>query len=182
MPAWSCWDVNGWFPSWAVPAFTAGLRLELGYVAAFLSQDMILIEELASIAGEALEKAAAMVVMDNRIREINLLTRIAQGVNVTLSQDDMFELVFTQATQIIPADDFEVFLQDEEKQIIRAEFIVEENERRLDKERQPSIGSQPLEMEVFHQRRVLLTADYELESRQRGILAGKEVKAWLGVP
>lgn len=148
----------------------------------YTAGDLELMEELGAIAGEALEKTGNLTAMDNRVREMNLLTRIAQGVNITLSQDDMLELVYTQTTQMIPADDFEVYLVDNQLQSIRGEFIVEENERRTERERQPVVGSQPLELEVLHQRRMLVTADYALECRQRGILSKEDANAWMGVP
>ncbi len=43
---------------------------------------------------------------------MNVLTRVAQGINITLSLDDILELVYAQTTQIIPASHFRIMLYD----------------------------------------------------------------------
>ena len=50
--------------------------------------------------------------LERRIRDMNALTRVAQGVNITLTFDDVLELIYAQTTQIIPLTHFYIALHD----------------------------------------------------------------------
>jgi hypothetical protein len=52
--------------------------------------------------------------MENRVREMNVLARVAQGINVTLQLDDILELIYAQTSQIIPSDDFLIVFNNSE--------------------------------------------------------------------
>ena len=46
----------------------------------------------------AISRVQTVVDLERRVQEMNALTRVSQGVNVTLTFDDVLELIFAQAT------------------------------------------------------------------------------------
>lgn len=150
---------------------------------AYTSQQMDYLEALCDQAALAIERAQVIVNMENRVREMNVLTRVAQGVNITLTLDDILELVFTQTTQIVPADDFHIMLYDRDIDTYQYAFYLEKDDRVAQMENQPVPPGQALEQEVIRQRRPLITDDYGRECQQRGVPAGsRNLYAWVGVP
>ncbi len=72
----------------------------------YSSQQIAFLESLCDQAALAIERAQVVANMENRVREMNVLARVAQGVNITLTLDDILELVYTQTDSIIPAEIF----------------------------------------------------------------------------
>ena len=138
---------------------------------------------LCDQAALAIERAQVAATMTNRVREMNILTRVAQGISVTLSLDDILELVYAQTTQIIPAQHFRIMLYDPATGVYRYAFYLEGEERLAARETQPVPAGQALEQEIIRQRRPIVCDDYNLECHRRGILAPRvEMLAYLGVP
>ena len=141
------------------------------------------IESLCDQAALAIERAQVVANMENRVREMNVLSRVAQGVNITLSLDDILELVYAQTTQILPARDFHIMLYDDESDVYQFAFYLENDDRVSRMENVIIPAGQALEQEVIRQRRPILTDDYNGECQRRGILiAPSSLVAWLGVP
>lgn len=146
--------------------------LELGYIEALCDQ-----------AALAIERAQVIANMENRVREMNLLTRVAQGINITLALDDILELVYSQTTQIIPAFTFHIMLYQPELDMYQFPFYLEGEDRITEKENQPVLPGQTLEQEIIRQRRPILTDNYELECQRRGVVfLSPLIRAWVGVP
>ena len=147
-----------------------------GYQISFL-------ESLCDQAALAIERAQVMANMEYRVREMNVLSRVAQGVNITLSLDDILELVYAQTTQILPARDFHIMLYDGESDVYQFAFYLENDDRVSRMENVVIPAGQALEQEVIRQRRPILTDDYTGECQRRGIIiARSSLVAWLGVP
>lgn len=145
-------------------------------------EDLNFIESLCTRASMAIERTEVVMTLENRMRETNVLARVAQGVNIMLSQDDVMELVYAQATQIVPADDFHLLLvQGEPAQPVFVFFVVN-GERLTTSENQPVAGGQSLELEVLRDRKAIVTDDFSYECRKRGIASHQDVLAWMGVP
>jgi len=148
----------------------------------YSADELSYVETLCSQAAVAIERAEVVSNMEKRMRETNVLARVAQGVNIMLSQDDIMELVYAQATQIIPADDFHLLLvQGEPAQPVFV-FFVEKGERLAACENQAVLAGQNLEIEVLRQRQSIITDDYAYECKKRGISGRQDVVSWLGVP
>jgi signal transduction histidine kinase len=149
----------------------------------YSTRELSFIEALADQASLAIERAQVVENMSRRMREMDVLTRVAQGVNVTLSLDDMLELVYAQITQIIPADDFHVLLIDPVENLPQFAFFVEKDERISKKEKIFIGAGQVLEQETIQQNRYLLTDDFTQECLSRGIVPLSEhIFAWMSVP
>ncbi len=148
----------------------------------YTSRELVFLEALSDQAALAIERAQVVANVENRVREMNVLTRVAQGVNVTPTLDDIFELIYAQTTQIISADEFQLFLMEHETDQLINVFYVRDDERLNEKENRV-IEGQTLEKEVIRQRRPILTDDYAREAQKRGLLrAVTNLYAWVSVP
>ncbi|MEW6649090.1 MAG: GAF domain-containing protein [Chloroflexota bacterium] len=167
-----------------------GSRQLLGWLAlsepaegVFSEETLQQLEYLCSQAGLALERTQMIGNMQNRVREMNVLTRIAQGVNITLNPDDIYELIYAQITQLIVADEFRLILHSPQGDGLVQVFYIRGDERVSGQENVYLPAERSLEMTVVEEGRGMLTDDYGRESRQRGLLPlSEEAFAWLAAP
>jgi signal transduction histidine kinase len=145
--------------------------------------DLSFIETLCAQASVAIERAQTISDLEHRVQEMNALARVSQGVNITLTFDDVLELIFAQTAQIIPASDFHITLFSQATSYFYYGFCVEDRDRHRDKENSPLPLNQGLEQDIIRRGRPLLTQDYIRECQARNVLPGEEgVFAWMGVP
>ncbi len=134
----------------------------------------------AAIALQRLNVQGASAQLD---KELNALTRVAQGISFTVEFDDILELIISQASQVVPADDFRITLHREVNGNYYHVFVSQQNERFHELENRALPLDEGLEIEVIRSQRPLRTDDYARECRDRGLVASpKDVYAWLGVP
>ena len=76
----------------------------------YTSQEIDVLIRLAELSAAAVERAQVMADKDRRVHEMNVLTRVAQGVNITVEFDDILELLYAQSTQVIPVENFNITL------------------------------------------------------------------------
>ncbi len=149
----------------------------------YLPQDLTFLENLADQASVAIGRVQTVVNLQRRIQEMNALTRVSQGVNVTLTFNDVMELISTQTGQIIPATEFHVMLYSQDGDYYYYAFCVEDHERLEEKENVPLPANHGLGQEVFRRGRPILTQDYLRECQARNINPSMDnVYAWMGVP
>ena len=147
------------------------------------THDLNYAESLCDQAALAIERAQVVIDLERRVHATNILTRISQGINITVNFDDIMELIYAQTNQVIPALDYRITIYDHLSDILYHIFFLENDERLTDKENQPIPLNQGLEREVVRTRRAIVTDDYERECRTRGALLNqKEIYAWVGVP
>lgn len=145
-------------------------------------REVSFLNALCEQAALALERSQTLANMENRVRGLNVLARVAQGVNVTLTLDDIYELIYAQTTQVVPAREFQLALLDSFSGQLMAAFFVVDEERLDQREKKPLMGG-ALEYEVLKQRRTILTDDYARECQRRGIMAVRnDLLAWVCVP
>jgi len=149
----------------------------------YTGRDLRLLESLSDQVALAVERAQVVVDLERRVRELNVLARVAQGVSFTVTFDDILELLSAQTGQVLPARDFRISLIDEETNILSHVFYLENDERLNEFENRPLPLGQGLEHQVITSQRSIMTDDYERECRRRGLLPSmKNVYAWMGVP
>ncbi|MBN2548385.1 MAG: GAF domain-containing protein [Anaerolineales bacterium] len=149
----------------------------------YSNRDLEFLEAIGDQSALAVERSQVVTDLERRIREMNVLTRVAQGVSFTVVFDDILELISAQTNQILPARDFRVTLFDKETKILTHAFYLENDERLLEQENRPLPAGQGLEAAVVEGQRAILTDDYERECRGRGLLPVIQgVYAWMGVP
>lgn len=146
-------------------------------------EDLSYLSRLCEQAALAIERAQVMADKDRRVLEMNVLTLVAQGVNVTIEFDDILELIYAQTRQVMPADDFAITLYTEATDSWRHVFMVEEDDRLEEIEGQLIPPGQGLERLVLQSRRHIRSDDYDRECRTRRVLPAKQgLFAWMGVP
>ncbi len=147
----------------------------------YSAREINFLESLGDQAAMAIERSQVLVNMENRVREMNVLTRVAQGINITLTLDDILELIYAQTSQVIPSDDFHILLFTRPAGTLEYLFYIEDSERVTKLENQPQSGA-TLEQELLRQRRAIVTDDYAQECRKRSAPVLPGLYAWMGVP
>ncbi|MCC6147515.1 MAG: GAF domain-containing protein [Anaerolineaceae bacterium] len=141
------------------------------------------LEDLGNILSLSLERTQVVMNMENRVREMNTLARVAKGINITLHLDDVLELIYAQTTQVIFADDFHLILMDPVSNIPSQIFCVEKNERLIEKENRTLLGARMLELEVIRQGKPIVTDNYSRELQRYGMIeTAPVIFSWMGVP
>jgi signal transduction histidine kinase/putative methionine-R-sulfoxide reductase with GAF domain len=149
----------------------------------YSAQDLGFLEEISVAAAVAIERSQVIFNLERRVREMNILARVAQGVNVTVAFDDILELIYAQTDQALPVDDFHITLYNKESDYYYFAFCVEKDDRLAYRENQPLYPDTDLSPEVMRSRRAILTPDYGRECQSRSITPLYEgVHAWVGVP
>jgi len=149
----------------------------------YAPRDLKFLENICDQASIAIERLQTVAHLERQIQEMNALTRVSQGVNVTLTFDDVLELIYAQTAQIIPTSHFHITLYNETSDYFYYGFCVENNERIPDRENLPFLMSTGLSPEVIRKSRQLITQDYVRECQARNLTPVLEnVFAWMGVP
>jgi signal transduction histidine kinase len=149
----------------------------------YTSLDLDMLTSLSDQTSMAIERAQVVSDLERRVNEMNVLIRVAQGINITLSFDDILELIFAQANRIIPAKDFWILLYDRENDISQYAFYLEDDRRLLEYENRPITGDIDLTQVVSRTGVSIVTPNYERESRSRGIIPQTDgLYGWVGLP
>jgi len=150
---------------------------------AYAPRDLEFLENLADQASVAIARVQTVLDLERRVQEMNALTRVSQGVNVTLTFDDVLELIFAQATQIIPSTHFHITLHNKAANYFYFGFCVDERERAPSRENKPLPSNFGLGQEIIRRGRTILTQDYTRECQARSITPSSPgIYAWMGVP
>lgn len=149
----------------------------------YSSQELNFLDNLSDQAALAIERAQIVDNLERRVQEMNALTRVAQGVNITLTFDDVLELIYAQTTLIIPATDLHITLYNQGGKYNYHAFCIEHNDRDKGRENVPLPGNQGLEGVVLQSSRPIVTQDYTRECQLRKVLPSAQgLYAWMGVP
>jgi signal transduction histidine kinase len=141
------------------------------------------LEKLSRQAATALERIQIEEAMQRRLREMDVLIRVAQGVNVTLALDDIFELIFAQTAHIISFNRFRIILFGQPANQAVVVFSVRGNERLSEEEKTILEAHMLPEYDAVHAGQAYISEDYVSELRLRGIVvAQSEPHAWMAVP
>lgn len=149
----------------------------------YSSQDIAFLEALGSQSAVAFERAQVVTNMERRVNEMNALSRVAQGINITLNFDDILELIYAQTLQVMPGNDFHLTLYNKTGQYFYYAFCLEMDERIPQKENLPLPSKTTLDQEIILSRRAILTQDFLGQSQIMGVASNvRGLYAWLGVP
>lgn len=141
------------------------------------------LEKLVRQAATALERIQIEEAMQRRLREMDVLIRVAQGVNVTLALDDIFELIFAQTSRIIPFTRFRITLFEAASDQATVAFSVRGGERLFEEENTAVDTDLLPEYDVIRAGQVFISEDYGGELRSRGVSPGQPAThAWMAVP
>jgi signal transduction histidine kinase len=149
----------------------------------YTPRDLDFLENISDQASVAIARVQTVINLERRVQEMNALTRVSQGVNVTLTFDDVLELIFAQTLQIIPFAYFHITLYNKPANYFYYGFRVDENERINSLENQPLPPNLGLGQEIVRKGRPIITQDYARECQSRNLTPSTPgVYAWMGVP
>ena len=149
----------------------------------YTPKDLDFLDNISDQSSLAISRVQTVVDLERRVQEMNALTLVSQGVNVTLAFDDILELIFAQTSQIIPSSLFHITLYNKPADYFYYAFRVDDNERITSRENQPLPPSLGLGQEIIRKGRPILTQDYLRECQARNITPSvQDVYAWIGVP
>jgi len=149
----------------------------------YTPKDLDFLDNISDQASVAISRVQTVVNLERRVQEMNALTRVSQGVNVTLTFDDVLELIFAQTTQIIPASHFHITLYNKAVNYFYYGFRVDGNDRITSLENQPLPINLGLGQEIIRKGRPIITQDYTRECHSRNLTPSSQgIYAWMGVP
>jgi signal transduction histidine kinase/putative methionine-R-sulfoxide reductase with GAF domain len=149
----------------------------------YTPKDLDFLDNLADQASIAISRVQTVADLERRVQEMNALTRVLQGVNITRTFDDVLELIFAQAAQIIPSSLFHITLYNSAGNYFYYGFCVDDGERVTLRENRPLPSNLGLGQEIIRRGRPILTQDYTRECQTRKVTpAAQGVYAWMGVP
>ncbi|HEY5903085.1 MAG TPA: GAF domain-containing protein, partial [Anaerolineales bacterium] len=149
----------------------------------YTPRDLTFLENLADQASVAIERVRTVADLERRVQEMNALARVSQGVNVTLTFDDILELIYAQTAQIIPTTHFHITLYNRGSDYFIHAFCLEKGDRLPERENVPFPPDRGLGPEVIRRQRPILTQEYARECQMRSLTPSFEgVYAWMGVP
>ncbi len=146
-------------------------------------QDLRFILALAEQASLAVERAQVISDLEQRVRELDVLSQVSQAVNFTTDPDVLLELIYTQTSRLIDTTNFYIVLHNPDRHTLSYALFIEGDERREDRENIHWPDNEGLAAEVIRTGRPLRTEDYVSECTRRGISPGQSRHyAWMGVP
>ncbi|MFZ1040696.1 MAG: GAF domain-containing protein [Anaerolineales bacterium] len=149
----------------------------------YTPRDLVFLQNLSDQASVAFQRIQTVANLERRVQEMNALTRVSQGVNVTLTFDDVLELIYAQTAQIIPTSHLHITLYNKTNNYYYYGFCVENNDRITNRENVPYPPNTGLNPEIIRRGRPILTQDYMHECQTRNLAPETEgVFAWMGVP
>ena len=100
----------------------------------YAASDLSYLASLCEKGSIAIEHAQLILGLQQRVRDMDVLSRVAQGVNITPHFDDILELVYSQTRQAILCDDFHITLRNLADGSLYHAFYLEDNDRNTVKE------------------------------------------------
>jgi signal transduction histidine kinase len=149
----------------------------------YSASDLSYLASMCQKGSIAIEHAQLIIGLQQRVRDMDVLSRVAQGVNITPNFDDILELVYSQTRQAIICDDFHITLRNLTNGSLYHAFYLEENERNTAKENLSLPSGSGLEEVVSKSQHSLKTDDYYQECISHQVQPdSREIYAWMGVP
>lgn len=143
------------------------------------------IENLTRQITVAIERAQVIESLEQRVRELDVLSQVSQAVNFSVNFDDLLELISTQADRLINAPNFYITLRDSITDELYHAFFLEDGERYREKENQRWLLGRDLFSEVVRTNQTIRVANFVQEMARRGDDLKQEstdLKAWVGIP
>jgi len=149
----------------------------------YTPQDLEFLEVIADQSALAIERAQAVSMLEKRVNELNVLSRVSQAINFSISFDDLLELIYAQAGRILDVRNFTIILHEPRTNSLSYAFFVENNDRDTTREKTSWPYGQGLASEVIRTGQAINTEEYIEECRRRRVQPlDRPYRAWLGVP
>jgi signal transduction histidine kinase len=146
-------------------------------------RDLRFMQGIAEQGSLAVERAQVISDLERRVRELDVLSQVAQAVNFTTDPDALLELIYTQSSKLIDTTNFYIVVHNPEVQGLEFVFFLEGDERFREREGEYWSDHEGLTAEVVRTGLPIRTDDYAAECSQRGVTARPTRQlAWMGVP
>ena len=120
--------------------------------------------------------------LERKTKELDILSRIAQGINITVHVDDMLELLYAQTSQLFPVELFRVLLLDKESGKYSFPFYLENDERIAAMENTPINENDSIEAKVAISRKQLLSDRPSVLFRELDVAPMPNLANYMAVP
>lgn len=149
----------------------------------YSTDDVAFLQQWADAIAVAIARVRSVQTLERRVEELNALTRVSQGVNITLAFDDLLELVYAQTAQIVQLSHFHITLFNQAQNTRYLALAVENGERLRSRENRPLAPTMDLTLDIIRRGRPVITRDYAGQCQAAGVIPVAEgITAWMGVP
>ena len=148
-------------------------------------EDLRFIENVTTQMALAVERAQVIELLENRVREQEVLSKVSQAINFTIEFDDLLELIYAQTDRLIEASHFYIVLRERNTDKVYYAFFFENDDRQRNKENRRWLMGRDLISEVVRTGLPKRVDDYAAEMGERHspiVYEDTSMKAWMGVP
>lgn len=171
-----------------------GSRRLLGFVViapprsragAYSFEEIRYLQNLTSQMSVAVERAQVVESLEQRVRELDVLSQVSQAVNFTVDFDNLLELISAQSERLVNLSHFYITLRDPNTNELYHAFFLEDGERLNDKENRRWAFGNDLFSEVIRTGQPMCVPNYTARLAANGgsiIYEDENIKAWMAVP
>lgn len=148
-------------------------------------EDMRFVQNVVRQVSMAAGRAQVVRSLERRVRELDVLSKVSQAANFTVSFDDLLELINAQVGNLLDLSHLYIVLYEPVTDELTYAFVLENDERYRDRENQRWRAGNDLYSEVIRSGSGLNLTDYVATMRERGYNLRSEdprLKAWMGRP
>ncbi|MBN8639489.1 MAG: GAF domain-containing protein [Anaerolineae bacterium] len=153
--------------------------------AAYTYEEIRFLQNLTAQMTVAVERAQVVESLEQRVRELDVLSQVSQAVNFTVDYDNLLELISAQSERLLNLTHFYITLRDANTNELYHAFFLEDGERFNDKEERRWTFGNDLFSEVIRTGQPLAVANYSARLAANGgnfIYEDKNLRAWMAVP
>lgn len=133
----------------------------------------------------AVERSRVIDSLEQRVRELDVLSQVGQAVNFTIELDDLLELIYAQTSKLVDVPCFYIALYEAEAQQLYFAFFLEEDERYPEQESRRWSLNDDLFSAIVKNGSEIRINDYREEMHRRNaksVFVSDKLRAWMGVP
>jgi signal transduction histidine kinase len=148
-------------------------------------EEVRFLNNLANQLAIGTERAQVIASLEQRVRELDVLSQVGQAVNFTIEFDVLLELINAQTSRLVDAPCFYIALYDPANEQLYYAFFLEGDDREPSKENQRWNLDDGLMSEIVRTGRAVRVSNYVHEMEQRVAKLHYEtdtLRAWMGVP
>lgn len=148
-------------------------------------EEIRFLNNLANQLAIGTERAQVVASLEQRVRELDVLSQVGQAVNFTIEFDVLLELINAQTSRLVDAPYFYIALYDPTNEQLYYAFFLEGDDRDPNKENQRWNLDEGLMSEIVRTGRAIRVSNYVYEMEQRVAKLHYEtdtLRAWMGVP
>jgi signal transduction histidine kinase len=148
-------------------------------------EDLRFVRNIVRQVSIAAERAQVVTSLERRVHELDVLSKVSQAANFTVSFDDLLELISAQTSRLIDLSHLYIVLYDQRLNENYFAFFLENDERYRDRESLRWRAGRDLYSEIIQSSKSINTANYQTAMKARGYLLEREdpeMRAWMGRP